>query len=88
MKRVKNTIKLAISAVLSMGFATAAIAEHHESTKLKAPLQTEEESKVEIYDYHSGVTYTGTLQRFMFHRHLENVAEEPENRHSESTQMK
>ncbi|MGZ0077097.1 hypothetical protein [Methylomonas sp. YC3] len=88
MKRVKNTIKLAIFAVLGMGLTGAAIAEHHENATLKAPLQTEEESEVELYDYHSGVTYTGTLQRFMFHRHLDNVAEEPENRHSESTQIK
>jgi hypothetical protein len=88
MKRVNNTIKLVIFAGLSMGLTSAAIAEHHESTKLKAQLQTEDKADVELYDYHSGVMYTGTLQRFMFHRHLENVVEEPEDKHSESTQFK
>ncbi len=88
MKRVNNTIKLVIFAVLSMGLTSAAIAEHHESAKLKAQLQTEDEAEVEFYDYHSGVTYTGTLQRFMFHRHLENVVEDPEEKHSESTHIK
>lgn len=88
MKKINNTIKLAVFLALTMGLTDAAIAEHHESTKLKAQFQDVEKSDVELYDYHSGVTYTGTLQRFVFHRDLEHVADKPEEKHSEATPIK
>lgn len=88
MKRVNNTIKLGIFVILSMGLSSAAMAEHHESNKLKAQFQTDEEAEVELYDSDAGVMYSGTLDRFVFHRRIENVAKESDDKHSELTQTK
>lgn len=65
-----NTLKTAGLAVLCGMWLAPAWAEHSEHTVAKTPAPAEEEAEYEFYDYHAGITYTGTLQSYLF-RHFE-----------------
>lgn len=73
MKTNNNTLKIMGLAVLFGLWLTPVRAEHGEHAAAKTPPPPEEEVEYEFYDYHAGITYTGTLQNYLF-------------RHSEKTQ--
>lgn len=81
-----NIKKIASLLICSLGALAPAFAEHSDYPTPKTQLDTEPEAEFEFYDYHAGITYTGTLQNYLY-RHVDNLVRELDNKRPEQSQQ-